>query len=61
MKVDLNPTNYDPKKWAAIEKLRYLQVVEGLVMEVETLEVDRGGKILLDPNDLLHKKWFESE
>lgn len=61
MKMDLNPANYDPKKWAAIEKLRYLQVVEGLVMEVETLEVDREGKILLDPNDLLHKEWFESK
>lgn len=61
MKVNLNPANYDPEKWAAIERLKYLQLVEGLTMKVETLEVDPEGRILLDPNDSLHREWFESE
>lgn len=61
MKVDLNPANYDPEKWAAIEKLRYLQVIEGLAMNVETLVVNHEGKILLDRDDALHREWFEEE
>lgn len=61
MKIDLNRANYDPKKWEAIEKLRYLQVVEGLVMKVETLEVDRKGTILIDYENLSHRDWFESK
>lgn len=60
MRVDLNPANYDPEKWAAIERLKHLQLVEGLRMNVETLEVDSKGRILLNPNDLSHKEWFES-
>jgi len=61
MKVNLNPANYDPEKWAAIERLKHLQLVEGLTMKVETLEVDSEGRILLDPDDPLHREWFESE
>lgn len=61
MKVDLNPENYAPERWAAIERLKYLQLVEGLTMNVETLEVDSEGRILLDPDNPLHKEWFESE
>ena len=60
MKVDLNPANYDPKKWAAIEKLRDLQIIEGLTMNVETLKVDREGKILIDFDNPSHRDWFES-
>lgn len=61
MKADLNPANYDQKKWAAIERLKYLQLVEGLKMNVETLEVDPEGRILLNPDDPSHRDWFESE
>lgn len=61
MKVDLNPANYDPKKWAAIEKLKHLQINEGLAMNVEILEVDREGKILLNFDDISHREWFESK
>lgn len=61
MKVNLNPANYDPEKWAAIERLKHLQLVEGLTMNIETLEVDPEGWILLDPDDPLHREWFESE
>jgi len=61
MKVDLNPANYDPEKWAAIERLKHLQLVEGLTMNVETLEVDSNGRILLDPDNLLHKDWIEND
>lgn len=61
MKVDLNPENYGPERWAVIERLKYLQLVEGLTMNVETLEVDSKGRILLDSNNPLHKEWFESE
>lgn len=61
MKVDLNPANYDPEKWAAIERLKYLQLVEGLTMNVETLEVDPQGWILLNPDDPSHRDWFEQE
>ncbi|ASI34042.1 hypothetical protein A0126_19035 (plasmid) [Exiguobacterium sp. N4-1P] len=61
MKVNLNPANYDPEKWAAIERLKYLQLVEGLTMNVETLKVDPEGRILLDPDDSLHKEWFEND
>lgn len=61
MKVDLNPANYDPEKWAAIERLKYLQLVEGLKMNVETLDVDSKGRILLDPDNPLHKDWMESD
>lgn len=61
MKVDLNPANYDPEKWAAIERLKYLQLVEGLTMNIETIEVDPEGRILLDPDDKLHQKWFEKD
>lgn len=61
MKVDLNPANYDPEKWAAIERLRHLQVVEGFVMKTETLEFDHQGRILLDSNNLSHRKWLESD
>jgi hypothetical protein len=61
MRVDLNPANYDPEKWAAIERLKHLQLVEGLTMNVETLDVDKEGRILLDPDDPLHREWFESE
>ena len=61
MKVDLNPANYDPEKWAAIEKLKYLQLVEGLTMKVETLDVDSKGRILLDSKNQLHKDLLESE
>lgn len=60
MKVDLNPANYDPEKWAAIERLRYLQLVEGLAMKTEVLEIDTEGKILLDFDTSLHRDWFES-
>lgn len=61
MKVDLNPANYDPEKWAAIERLKYLQVVEGLAMKVETFEVDDSGMTLLNVDDLSHRDWFKSE
>lgn len=61
MKVNLNPANYDPEKWAAIERLKYLQLVEGLTMNVETLEVDSEGRILLNPDDPSHRDWFEPE
>ncbi|MCK2159077.1 hypothetical protein [Exiguobacterium sp. 17-1] len=61
MKVDLNSGNYDREKWVAIEKLKYLQVVEGLVMKVETLKVDQKGKILIDCDNPSHRDWFESE
>lgn len=61
MKVDLNPANYDSEKWAAIERLKYLQLVEGLTMKVETLEVDPESRILLDPDDPSHREWFESK
>lgn len=61
MKVDLNPANYDPERWAVIERLKHLQLVEGLTMNIETLEVDSEGRILLDPDDPLHREWFESE
>lgn len=60
MKVDLNPANYDPEKWAAIERLRHLQLVEGLAMKTEVLEIDTEGKILLDFDNPLHRDWFES-
>lgn len=61
MKVDLNPANYDSERWAVIERLKHLQLVEGLTMNVETLEVDPEGRILLDPDDPSHREWFESE
>jgi len=61
MKVDLNPANYDSERWAVIERLKHLQLVEGLTMNVETLEVDSEGRILLDPDDPSHREWFESE
>ena len=61
MKVDLNPANYDSEKWAAIERLKHLQLVEGLTMNVETLEADREGRILLDFDDKLHRRWFEND
>ncbi|MDT0174432.1 hypothetical protein [Exiguobacterium sp. BRG2] len=61
MKVDLNPANYDPERWAAIERLKHLQLVEGLTMNVETLNVDREGFVLLDPDNPSHREWFESE
>lgn len=61
MKVDLNPANYDPKKWAAIERLKHLQLVEGLTMNLETLKVDPKGTILIDYENLSHRDWFESE
>lgn len=61
MKVDLNPTNYTLEKWAAIERLKHLQLVEGLTMNVETLEVDREGKLLLDADNLLHQELIESK
>jgi len=61
MKVDLNPANYDPERWAAIERLKHLQLVEGLTMNVETLDVDREGFVLLDPDNPSHREWFESE
>lgn len=60
MDVDLNPENYEPEKWAAIQRLKHLQLVEGLTMEVETLEVDQEGRILLDPDNPLHKDWMEN-
>lgn len=60
MKVDLNPANYDPKKWAAIERLKYLQMVEGLVMKVEILEVDHSGVTLIDADNSSHKDWFKA-
>ena len=61
MKVDLNPANYDLERWAVIERLKHLQLVEGLTMNVETLEVDSEGRILLDPDDTLHLEWFEED
>lgn len=61
MKVDLNPANYDPERWAAIERLKHLQLVEGLTMNIETLDVDQEGFILLDPDNPSHREWFESE
>ena len=61
MKMDLNPANYDPEKWVAIEKLKYLQVVEGLEMKVETLRIDRKGNIIIDCDIPSHRDWFESE
>lgn len=61
MKVDLNPANYDPKKWAAIERLEHLQLVEGLTMNVEVLQVDSGGRILLDSENQSHRDWLESK
>lgn len=61
MKVDLNPANYDLERWAVIERLKHLQLVEGLTMNVETLEVDSEGQILLDPDDPLHREWFEED
>ncbi|KQS21319.1 hypothetical protein ASF99_15080 [Exiguobacterium sp. Leaf187] len=61
MKVDLNPANYDPERWAVIERLKYLQLVEGLTMNVETLSVDQEGFVLLDPDNPSHREWFESE
>lgn len=61
MKVDLNPSNYNSEKWAAIERLKHLQLVEGLTMNVETIEADREGRILLDPDDQLHLWWFEND
>lgn len=61
MKVNLNPANYDPEKWAAIERLKHLQLVEGLTMNVETLDVDAEGKILLDVDNKLHRTWFEDD
>ncbi|WP_214722382.1 hypothetical protein [Exiguobacterium sp. s192] len=61
MKVDLNPANYYSEKWAAIERLKHLQLVEGLTMNVETLEVDSEGRILLDNGNQLHREWFETE
>ncbi len=61
MKVNLNPANYDPEKWAAIERLKHLQLVEGLTMKVENLEVDQEGRILLDPDNHLHQDWIESQ
>ena len=61
MKVNLNPADYDPEKWAAIERLKYLQLVEGLTMNVETLEVDPEGRILLDPDNTSHREWFEDD
>jgi len=61
MKVDLNPANYDPERWAAIERLKHLQLVEGLTMNIETLDIDQEGFILLDPDNPSHREWFESE
>ena len=61
MKVDLNPANYTPERWAVIERLKYLQLVEGLTMNVETLSVDQEGFVLLDPDNPSHREWFESE
>lgn len=61
MGVDLNPLNYDPERWAVIERLKHLQLVEGLNMNVEKLEVDPEGKILLDTDDPLHREWYESK
>lgn len=61
MKVDLNPANYDPEKWAAIERLKHLQLVEGLTMNVETLEIDTEGRILLDPDNPSHREYFEEK
>lgn len=61
MKADLNPASYDPKKWAAIEKLKYLQLIDGLKMKVEMLEVDSEGRILLDPDNPLHQDWIKSQ
>lgn len=61
MKVDLNPANYDPEKWVAIERLKHLQLVEGLTMNVETLEVDSECRIFLDSDNPLHKDWVELE
>lgn len=61
MKVDLNPANYDPERWAVIERLKHLQLAEGLTMNVETLDVDQEGFILIDPNNRLHRDWFELE
>lgn len=61
MKVDLNPANYSPERWAVIERLKHLQLVEGLTMNVETLEVDQEGFILLDPDNPLHHEWFEED
>lgn len=61
MKVDLNLANYDPEKWAAIERLKYLQLVEGLTMNVEILDVDPEDRTLLDAGNQLHREWFETE
>lgn len=61
MKVDLNRANYDPERWAVIERLKHFQLVEGLTMNLESLEVDSEGRILLNPDDPIHKDWIESD
>lgn len=60
MKVDLNPENYDPEKWKAIERLRQFQLSEEAgIMRIETLEVDKEGRILFDRENPLYREWFD--
>lgn len=61
MKMELDLSKYEPGMRAALEKLRHLQVEEGLVMKVETMEVSEDGAILLDPDNPEHREWFGDE
>lgn len=61
MKQELDWSKYGPEMRDALEKLRAVQLEEGFTMKVETLEVSEDGAILLDPENLEHRAWYEDD
>lgn len=58
MNMELDLSKYEPEVRAALEKLRHLQIEEGLVMKIETLEISGNGTSFLDLDNPKHKEWF---
>lgn len=55
-------SKYEPKKRAAIERLRDFQLSDQHEkVELVDFEVDQDGKIVLDPNDPLAREWYGSD
>lgn len=45
----------------ALEILRAAQLEEGFTMKIEKLEVSEDGAILLNPDNLEHRAWYEDD
>ncbi|MDI3236481.1 hypothetical protein QK289_15825 [Exiguobacterium antarcticum] len=53
--------NHDPEYLAAIAKLKKIQMSDNYSHKIETLQVDKTGHILLDPENPNHLEWMQED